>query len=68
MFPISALLVKIISNLPGNRLAKQKMMTIDDIIHSPLFLIPECRKVLLTHILPMVKHLLENSDEVGEFD
>lgn len=61
----SSLLMELIGSLPSNRLTKQKMMTIDDIIHSPLFLIPECRRVLLAQILHLVKQLLENSDEVS---
>ncbi|XP_065221520.1 dedicator of cytokinesis protein 2 isoform X3 [Planococcus citri] len=60
---LSSLLMELINGLPPNRLTKQKMMTIDDIIHSPLFLIPDCRRVLLSQILCLVKHLLENSDE-----
>lgn len=57
-----------INSLPNSRLTKQKMMTIDDIIHSPLFCSYECRAILLNNILELVKKQLESSDEVSHED
>lgn len=56
--------MELINNLPNSRLTKQKMMTIDDIVHSALFFKPDCRSVLLSQILHLVKQLLESSNEV----
>lgn len=40
------------------------MMTVNDIIHSKLFLYPECRAVFLPVICTQVKELLESNEEV----
>uniref|UniRef100_A0A0A9Z7E6 Dedicator of cytokinesis protein 1 n=1 Tax=Lygus hesperus TaxID=30085 RepID=A0A0A9Z7E6_LYGHE len=61
---LSEMVTDIIDALPNNRLTKQKMMTLSDIIHSPLFKIVNCRRVLLPIILLHVKMLLEAKDEV----
>ncbi|BES96169.1 Dedicator of cytokinesis [Nesidiocoris tenuis] len=60
---LSDMLTDIINSLSQNRLTKQKMMTLSDIIHSPLFRIVDCRHVLLPIILLHVKDLLEAKDE-----
>lgn len=57
--------MELINNVPKARLTKQKMMTIDDVVHSPLFYLPECRAIILSKILNLVKYLLESSDEVS---
>lgn len=51
--------------IPANRLTKQKMMTVNDIVHSKLFLYPECRQIMLPTILKQVKELFETSEEVS---
>ncbi|CAH1397385.1 unnamed protein product [Nezara viridula] len=60
---LSQLLSELIDNVPPSRLTKQKMMTLSDIVHSPLFLTAESRKVLLRIILLQIKDLLETKDE-----
>lgn len=57
--------MELINNLPSTRLTTQKLRTIDEIVHSPLFLKPECRTILLKKILVLLKQLLEVSDEVS---
>lgn len=47
------------------RLTKQKMMTINDIVHSKLCLYPECRQIMFPLITSQVKTLLEAKDEVS---
>lgn len=63
----SQLLARLVENVPPQRLTKQKMMTLSDIVHSPLFLNPEARKVILKVILLQIKDLLETKDEVCLF-
>jgi len=60
----SGLLTELINKLPQSRLMKQKMMTVNDIIHSKLFLYSDCRAVLLPVITSHIKELLESRDEV----
>ncbi|XP_030761843.1 dedicator of cytokinesis protein 1 isoform X2 [Sitophilus oryzae] len=60
----SKLLCEFLNNLPQGRLTKQKMMTINDIVHSKLFQYPECREVMLPMITRQVKELIEAKDEV----
>ncbi|XP_069695130.1 dedicator of cytokinesis protein 1 isoform X2 [Periplaneta americana] len=60
---LSALLTELINKLPPNRLTKQKMMTVNDIVHSKLFQYSDCRTVLLPVITSHIKELLESRDE-----
>ncbi|GFG33105.1 hypothetical protein Cfor_10663, partial [Coptotermes formosanus] len=60
---LSGLLTELINKLPPNRLTKQKMMTVNDIVHSKLFLYSDCRAVLLPVITSHIKELLESRDE-----
>ncbi|XP_049862449.1 dedicator of cytokinesis protein 1 isoform X3 [Schistocerca gregaria] len=60
---LSELLKELINKLPPNRLTKQKMMTVNDIVHSKLFLLSECRAILLPVITAQIKELLEARDE-----
>ncbi|XP_075232677.1 dedicator of cytokinesis protein myoblast city [Lycorma delicatula] len=61
---LSMLLMDLINKVPPGRLAKQKMMSISDIVHSQLFLDGDCRAVLLPIIMARVKEMLELHDEV----
>nr|XP_018917246.1 PREDICTED: dedicator of cytokinesis protein 1 isoform X2 [Bemisia tabaci] len=54
---------QLINKVPSGRLTKQKMMTISDLVHSPLFLDPSPRAILLPTITSKVKELLEARDE-----
>ncbi|XP_033607516.1 dedicator of cytokinesis protein 1 isoform X3 [Cryptotermes secundus] len=61
---LSGLLTELINKLPPTRLTKQKMMTVNDIVHSKLFLYSDCRAVLLPVITAHIKELLESKEEV----
>lgn len=65
VFHGSSLLMDLINKIPAQRLAKQKMMTVRDIVHSQLFLDSDCRAILLPAILVRIKELLEAQDEVS---
>ncbi|XP_018575461.1 dedicator of cytokinesis protein 2 isoform X2 [Anoplophora glabripennis] len=60
---LSVILCDMLNNIPLGRLTKQKMMTINEIVHSKLFLYPECRKILLPIISQQVKSLFEAKEE-----
>lgn len=62
------ILCEIIKHIPLGRLTKQKMMTINEIIHSKLFLYPECRKIMLPLFMKQVKTLFEVHEEVSDFN
>lgn len=53
-----------INSVPSGRLNNQKMMTLNDVVHSPLFLLPECRAILLPVVVQRVKELLSGPQEV----
>jgi dedicator of cytokinesis protein 1 len=59
--------MELINKLPPNRLTKQKMMTVNDIVHSKLFLYSDCRAILLPVITAHIKELLESKDEVNMY-
>ncbi|XP_066581822.1 dedicator of cytokinesis protein 1 isoform X2 [Prorops nasuta] len=61
---LSTILTDLLVTLPTGRLTKQKMMTVNDIVHSPLFLNADCRSILLPRITILVKGLLEAKEEV----
>ncbi|XP_076631403.1 dedicator of cytokinesis protein myoblast city isoform X2 [Colletes latitarsis] len=61
---LSTILTDLLVTLPAGRLTKQKMMTVNDIVHSPLFLNAECRAILLPRITILVRDLLEAKEEV----
>ncbi|XP_076174409.1 dedicator of cytokinesis protein myoblast city isoform X2 [Ptiloglossa arizonensis] len=60
---LSTILTDLLVTLPAGRLTKQKMMTVNDIVHSPLFLNAECRAILLPRITILVRDLLEAKEE-----
>lgn len=61
---LSVILTELLTTLPSGRLTKQKMMTVNDIVHSPLFLDVDCRGILLPKIIVLVRKLLEAKEEV----
>lgn len=61
---LSLVLCDLLKNMPQNKLTKQKMMTINEIVHSPLFLYPECRQILLPVFTKQIKLLFEQNEEV----
>ncbi|XP_071089559.1 dedicator of cytokinesis protein 1-like isoform X4 [Haliotis cracherodii] len=63
---LSHILVQFINNVPKDRLTRQKMKCIDDIIHTELFKLPECRLVLLAPILEHTQLLMENKEEMED--
>ncbi|KAF7990611.1 hypothetical protein HCN44_000416 [Aphidius gifuensis] len=60
---LSTILTELLMILPPGRLTKQKMMTVNDIVHSPLFLNADCRAILLPRIIVLVRDLLEANEE-----
>ncbi|XP_070539835.1 dedicator of cytokinesis protein 1-like isoform X2 [Ptychodera flava] len=60
---LSILLKEFIENIPPDRLVRQKMICIDDLVHSKLFEIPESRGILLQVITKQLKPLLERKEE-----
>ncbi|XP_054707947.1 dedicator of cytokinesis protein 1-like [Uloborus diversus] len=58
------ILVELIHNVPKDRLTKQKMMMVNDLIHSTLFQKPECRIILLPMVCDQLRPLLENKEEM----
>nr|XP_006826015.1 PREDICTED: dedicator of cytokinesis protein 1 [Saccoglossus kowalevskii] len=60
---LSKLLKFFIENIPPDRLVRQKMICIDDIVHSKLFELPESRGILLQVITAQLKPLLERKEE-----
>jgi hypothetical protein len=60
----SVILCNIIKQIPPGRLTKQKMMTINEIVHSKLFFYVECRKIMLPVFMKQVKFLFEMHEEV----
>ncbi|XP_046384567.1 dedicator of cytokinesis protein 1 isoform X4 [Ischnura elegans] len=60
---LSLIMTDLINKLSPNRLTKQKMMTVNEIVHSDLFHISECRGILIPVIIGKVKDLLESKDE-----
>ncbi|XP_025835960.1 dedicator of cytokinesis protein 1 [Agrilus planipennis] len=60
---LSIVLCEMLKNIAPNRLTKQKMMTINEIVHSKLFEIEECRRILLPLFLKQVKTLFETCEE-----
>ncbi|XP_076042771.1 dedicator of cytokinesis protein 1-like isoform X4 [Oratosquilla oratoria] len=61
---LSEILIKMLNNLPKHRIAKQKLMTVGEIIHSQLFKIPECRELLLPAFIDHLRKLLVSSEEL----
>lgn len=61
----SYVLCELFKNMPPGRLTKQKMMTINEIVHSKLFVYPDCRRILLPVFTRQVKTLLETCEEVS---
>ncbi|KAL0128385.1 hypothetical protein PUN28_003578 [Cardiocondyla obscurior] len=60
---LSTILTDLLVTLPTGRLTKQKMMTVNDIVHSPVFLNVDCRAILLPRITILVRDLLEAKEE-----
>ncbi|XP_064466141.1 dedicator of cytokinesis protein 1-like [Ornithodoros turicata] len=60
---LSHIITELINSLPPERLTKQKMMCVNDIVHSELFQFPSCRAILLPVINCHVKLLSEKDVE-----
>lgn len=61
---LSKLLVEFFDNMQPERLSKQKMRSINDLVHSELFKRTDCRQILLPMILSHTADLLENEREM----
>ncbi|UYV68726.1 DOCK2, partial [Cordylochernes scorpioides] len=60
---LSHLITRLINNLSQDRLTKQKMMCVNDIVHSDLFKMPNCRAVLMPVFHDLLRELLTNGEE-----
>jgi dedicator of cytokinesis protein 1 len=61
---LSYILTDLINNVPVDRLTKQKMMCVNDIIHCELFIkYADCRSILLPVINDHLRLLLEKKEE-----
>eukprot|EP00105_Crassostrea_gigas_P042991 XP_019927139.1 PREDICTED: dedicator of cytokinesis protein 1 isoform X1 [Crassostrea gigas] len=63
---LSHLMVEFINNVPKERLTKQKLKCIDDLVHSKLFVLPECRLILLPMMLQHTRVLMEQKEEIED--
>ncbi|RUS91929.1 hypothetical protein EGW08_000331, partial [Elysia chlorotica] len=63
---LSHLLIQFLHNVPPERLTKQKMKCIDQIIQTELFSLPQCRQVLLPPFLQQTNELMENKEEMED--
>ena len=63
-FNCSELLVELIVVVPLGKLSNQKLMTVKDIVDSPLFLEPACRTMLLPSLAQNIQNHLPGNDEV----
>ncbi|XP_045138104.1 dedicator of cytokinesis protein 1-like [Portunus trituberculatus] len=65
---LSLILARMVDNLHLSRIPKQKLMTINEIIHSELFKFPECRRVLLPCFIGHLHRLMVSNDEITGTD
>ncbi|XP_021375284.1 dedicator of cytokinesis protein 1-like isoform X4 [Mizuhopecten yessoensis] len=63
---LSKLMVEFINNVPKERLTKQKLKCIDDLVYSVLFKSADCRAILLPMILKHTGPLLEDQEELED--
>ncbi|XP_050389742.1 dedicator of cytokinesis protein 1 [Patella vulgata] len=61
---LATIMVQFIANVPKDRLARQKMKCIDDLIHTDLFKRAECRQVLIKAIFQHTKEMMEKNVEI----
>ena len=61
----SLVLIELINSVPesNGKLTRQKMLCINNIIHSSLFMRPQCRRYLAPVMLSHVKRLLDGGEE-----
>ncbi|KAM9027371.1 dedicator of cytokinesis protein 2-like isoform 3-T3 [Ara ararauna] len=60
---LGALLRDFIGNLPPQRLLRQKLQSLSDIVHSKAFQSYECRELLLQAAVPLLQDLVEKGEE-----
>ncbi|XP_041370196.1 dedicator of cytokinesis protein 1-like isoform X4 [Gigantopelta aegis] len=63
---LSHLMVQFINSVPKDRLTRQKMKCVDDLIHTALFKMQDCRLVLLGPILQHTMVLMEHNEEMED--
>jgi dedicator of cytokinesis protein 1 len=61
---VASIMVRFITSIPPDKLKKQKLQFINDIIRGPLFLIPEGRSVVLSPIVNLIQRYLEDGEEL----
>ncbi|XP_035674913.1 dedicator of cytokinesis protein 1-like isoform X4 [Branchiostoma floridae] len=62
----SLLLKDFINNIPPDRLVKQKVQCMNNIVHSDLFRLSECRGILLPMMMAQLKKLIERKEEMPD--
>ncbi|KAK8379060.1 hypothetical protein O3P69_019104 [Scylla paramamosain] len=65
---LSLILAKMVDNLHPSRIPKQKLSTINEIVHSDLFKYPDCRRVLLPCFIGHLRRLMSSNDEITGTD
>lgn len=67
LFPstTSNILVKMVNNLNPKRIPRQRLTTVNEVVHSELFQRPECRRVLLPTFISQIRQLLAAGEEVS---
>ncbi|KAI8499441.1 Dedicator of cytokinesis protein 2 [Branchiostoma belcheri] len=63
---LSLLLKDFINNIPPDRLVKQKVQCMNNIVHSDLFRLSECRGILLPMMMAQLKKLIERKEEMPD--
>ncbi|XP_050707802.1 dedicator of cytokinesis protein 1-like isoform X3 [Eriocheir sinensis] len=61
---LSQILTKMVDNLNSQRIPKQQLSTIREIVHSALFRFPDCRRVLLPCFIKHLRRLMSSNDEL----
>ncbi|KAM9236926.1 dedicator of cytokinesis protein 2-like [Leptosomus discolor] len=60
---LGALLRDFVGNLPPQRLLRQKLQSLTDIVNSKVFQSYECRELLLQTVVPILQELIERGEE-----
>lgn len=61
----SNILVKMVNNLNPKRIPRQRLTTVNEVVHSELFQRPDCRRVLLPTFISQIRQLLAAGEEVS---
>lgn len=62
---LTEILVLMLQRLPKNQLALEKLSTMRELIHSPLFEHSECRAVMLPEVAHLIRDIMRTEDVDG---